>query len=70
MRTLHLNQFLFESTNQSFFLVSSRKASSSSIKSEEEKELLKELRWHYKQFVRTSKRNKEKLAHVSKGNNY
>jgi len=41
--------------------VSSRKVSSSSLKTTEEKdELMKELRWHYKQFVRTSKRKKEK----------
>ena len=48
------------------FLVSSRKLSSSSLKSEEEKEeLVKELRWHYKQFVKASKRNKGKVVHVS-----
>lgn len=48
------------------FLVSSRKLRSNSLKSEEEKEeLVKELRWHYKQFVRASKRNKGKLVHVS-----
>ena len=47
-------------------LVSSRKLRSNSLKSEEEKEeLVKELRWHYKQFVRASKRNKGKLVHVS-----
>ncbi|XP_078347337.1 uncharacterized protein LOC144632545 isoform X2 [Oculina patagonica] len=46
--------------------VSSRKASLSSLKPEEDKEeLLKELRWHYKQFVKSSKRHKEKVAHAS-----
>lgn len=48
--------------------VSSRKLRSNSLKSEEEKEeLVKELRWHYKQFVRASKRNKGKLVHASVG---
>lgn len=40
--------------------VSSRKLSTASLKTTEEKEeLMKELRWHYKQFVKTAKRNKE-----------
>jgi len=33
---------------------------------EEKEELIKELCWHYKQFVRTSKRKKEKQVDVSK----
>ena len=28
-------------------------------------ELVKELRWHYKQYVKTARRNKERLANVS-----
>ncbi|XP_068672655.1 uncharacterized protein [Montipora foliosa] len=41
--------------------VSSRKLTSSSLKTTQEKaELMNELRWHYKKFVRTSKRKKEK----------
>ena len=48
-------------------LVTSRKVSLSSLTSVEDKdELMKELRWHYKQFVRTSKRKKEKQVDVSK----
>ena len=48
-------------------LVTSRKLSENSLKTTEEKEeLMKELRWHYKQFVRTSKKKKEKQVDVSK----
>jgi len=37
---------------------------------EEKDELMKELRWHYKQFVRTSKRKKEKQVDVRALRNY
>ena len=48
-------------------LVTSRKLSANSVKTTDEKEeLMKELRWHYKQFVRTSKKKKEKQVDVSK----
>ncbi|CAH3184648.1 unnamed protein product [Porites evermanni] len=46
--------------------VTSRKLSENLLKTTEEKEeLMKELRWHYKQFVRTSKKKKEKQADAS-----
>lgn len=46
--------------------VFNRKSSASSLKSADDRgELVKELRWHYKQYVKTARRNKEKLANVA-----
>ena len=49
-----------------YFSVFNWKSSASSVKSADHRgELVKELRWYYKQHVKTARRNKERLANVS-----
>ena len=49
-----------------YFSVFNWKSSASSVKSADDRgELVKELRWYYKQYVKTARRNKERLANVS-----
>lgn len=46
--------------------VLNRKSSASLVRSADDRgELVKELRWHYKQYVKTARRNKEKLANAA-----
>ena len=65
--TVFVDSFHFHFTFSNFyFSVFNRKSSASSVKSADDRgELVKELRWHYKQYVKTARRNKERLANVS-----
>ena len=49
-----------------YFSVFNQKSSTSSVKSADDRgDLVKELRWHHKQYVKTARWNKERLANVS-----
>ena len=62
----HFDENLHFTFSNFYFSVFNRKSSASSVKSADDRgELVKELRWHYKQYVKTARRNKERLANVS-----
>ena len=62
----HFDEHLHFTFSNFYFSVFSGKSSASSGKSADDRgELVKELRWHYKQYVKTARQNKEKLANVS-----
>ena len=62
----HFDENLYFTFSNFYFSVFNRKSSASSLKSADDRgELVKELRWHYKQYVKTARRNKERLANVS-----
>ena len=61
----HFDEHLHFTFSNFYFSVFSGKSSASSGKSADDRgELVKELRWHYKQYVKTARRNKERLANV------
>ena len=62
----HFDENLHFTFSNFYFSVFNRKSSASSVKSADDRgELVKELRWHYKQYVKTARWNKERLANVS-----
>ena len=62
----HFDENLHSTFSNFYFSVFNRKSSASSVKSADDRgELVKELRWHYKQYVKIARRNKERLANVS-----
>ena len=62
----HFDEHLHFTFSNFYFSVFNWKSSASSVKSADDRgELVKELRWHYKQYVKTARRNKERLANVS-----
>ena len=62
----HFDEHLHFTFSNFYFSVFSGKSSASSGKSADDRgELVKELRWHYKQYVKTARQKKEKLANVS-----
>ena len=62
----HFDENLHFTFSNFYFSVFNRKSSANSVKSADDRgELVKELRWHYKQYVKTARRNKERLANVS-----
>ena len=62
----HFDENLHFTFSNFYFSVFNRKSSASSLKSADDRgELVKELRWHYKQYVKTARWNKERLVNVS-----
>ena len=62
----HFDENLHFIFSNFYFSVFNQKSSASSVKSADHRgELVKELRWHYKQYMKTARQNKEKLANVS-----
>ena len=62
----HFDENLHFTFSNFYFSVFNRKSSASSVKSADDRgELVKELRWHYKQYVKTARWNKERLVNVS-----
>ena len=62
----HFDENLHFTFSNFYFSVFNRKSSASSAKSADDRgELVKELRWHYKQYVKTARWNKERLVNVS-----
>ena len=62
----HFDENLHFIFSNFYFSVFNRKSSASSVKSADHRgELVKELRWHYKQYMKTARQNKEKLSNVS-----
>ena len=61
----HFDENLHFTFSNFYFSVFNRKSSASSVKSADDRgELVKELRWHYKQCM-TARQKKERLANVS-----
>ena len=62
----HFDENLHFTFSNFYFSVFNRKSSANSAKSADDRgELVKELRWHYKQYVKTARWNKERLVNVS-----
>ena len=62
----HFDENLHFTFSNFYFSIFNRKSSANSVKSADDRgELVKELRWHYKQYVKTARWNKERLVNVS-----
>ena len=61
----HFDENLHFTFSNFYFSIFNRKSSANSVKSADDRgELVKELRWHYKQYVKTARWNKERLVNV------
>ena len=61
----HFDENLHFAFSNFYFSIFNQKSSANAVKSADDRgKFIKELRWHYKQYVKTARWNKERLANV------